>query len=88
MGRFAALCEVLELESYVGPPRDSAPVDGDRLGLAVETAVLTLRERAEALRSGDLARLVVAAYALIGAEGSVNAERVHDLVRIAAGSRE
>ena len=86
--RLAALCEVLELELYVGPPRDRAPVDEDRLGLAVETAVLALRERAEALRPGDLARLVVAAYALIGAEGSANAERVHDLIRIAAGNRE
>ena len=86
--RLAALCEVLELEFYIGPPRDSAPVDEDRLGLAVETAVLALRERAEALRPGDLARLVVAAYALIGAEGPANAERVHDLIRIAAGDRE
>ena len=85
--RLAALCEVLELEFYVGPPRDAAPVDEERLGSAVQTAVRALDVKAEDVGAEDLARLVVAVYGLIGREGSANAARVRELVRIVRGER-
>ena len=83
--RIEALCEVLELEFYIGPQRDDAPIDEQRLELAVETAVRALEVKAEDSSPGDLARLVVAVYGLIGKEGSANAARVRELVRIVGG---
>ena len=85
--RLEALCEVLELEFYVGPERDAAPIDEQRLELAVDTAVRAQMGKEEDLSPGDLARLVVAVYGLIGKEGSANAARVRELVRIVGGER-
>ena len=83
--RLEALCEVLELEFYVGEPRDAAPIDEPRLERAVETAVRALDGKAGDLIPRDLARLVAAVYGLIGKEGSANAARVRELVRIVGG---
>ena len=85
--RLAALCEVLELEFYVGPPRDSAPVDEERLGIAVQTAVRALDVNSQDVGPEDLASLVVAVYGLIGKEGSANTARVRELVRIVGGEQ-
>lgn len=87
--RFRALCEVLGLEFYVGPPRDVGTVDQNRLMDALETTEDALKDRKLELQSRDKAALIAAAYELIGQERSVaNAEQVKRLVgAVTAGSR-
>ena len=80
--RLAALCDVLDLDFHVGRRRDPAPVDEDRLQLAVKTAVGALEACGHSLGHGEAARLVVAIYGLIGQEGVANAARVRELVRV------
>ena len=85
--RLAALCDVLDLDFYVGRRRDPAPVDEDRLQLAVETAVGALEASGHSLGHGEAARLVVAVYGLIGQEGAANAARVRELVGLVVEGR-
>ena len=79
--RLADLCDVLGLEFYVGPQREGAPVDEERLLLSLQTVGLAL-EAAGRGNAGlrDTAALVVAVYGLLGTQGEVNAERVRALV--------
>ena len=79
--RLADLCEVLDLEFYVGPQREGAPVDEERLLLALQTVGRAL-EAAGRGNAGlrDTAALVVAVYGLLGTQGELNAERVRALV--------
>ena len=84
--RLRALCEVLDLEFYVGRRREPAPVDERRLELAVETAVRALEAKGKDASHGDTARLVVAVYQLIGEEGA-HAPRVRQLLRMVSEGR-
>ena len=68
--RFRALCEVLGLEFYVGPPRSIGSVDQNRLQDALETTEDTIRERELELESRDKAAAIAAVYELIGEESS------------------
>ena len=78
----AALCEILDLEFYVGSRRDPAPVDEERLRLAVQTALRAMESSGSSLGHPEAARLLVAVYQLIGSEGEMNAARVHELVQL------
>ena len=78
----AALCETLDLDFYVGRRRDPAPVDGDRLRLAVETTLRAMESSGATLGHPETSRLVVAVYELIGSEGELNAARVQELVQL------
>ena len=87
--KFRALCEVLDLEFYVGQRREEVPVDEDRLAVALETAHEGLEDGGGALDAAGQARLVIAVYALVGRGGRVpNAERVRELIRAARGGGE
>ena len=79
--RLADLCEVLGLECYIGPQREGAPVDEERLLIALQTVgrALEAAGRGDA-RLADTAALVVAVYGLLGTQREVNAERVRALV--------
>ena len=81
----SALCGTLDMEFCPGRRRDPAPADEERFRTGVETAVRALDIKAEDVGSEDLARMVVAVYNLIGKDGSVNAARVRELVRIVRG---
>ena len=82
--RFHALCEVLDLEFYVGPRREEAPVDERRLELAVEAAERGLAAGGGPLSYADKARLLVEVYQLLGKErGAASAERLQRLIAVA-----
>lgn len=83
----AALCETLDMDFYVGRRRDPAPVDEERLGLAVQTALRAIESSGHSLGHAEAARLVVAIYQLIGSEGAANAARVRELVRLVTEGR-
>ena len=79
--RIRALCEVLGLEFYVGPPRSSSPLDTRRLEQAVETAESVLAATGRKMAHADKARMVSIVYDLIGeGTGRANAMRVVQLV--------
>ena len=83
--RFRALCEVLDLEFYVGQRREEVPVDEARLAVALETA----HEGLEGGGAAAHARLVIAVYSVLGRGGRVpNAEQVRELIRAARGGGE
>ena len=85
--RFRALCEALDLEFYVGPKRDRAPVDALRLEQALETADKVLASTGREMGRADKARAVSAIYDLIGEEhGAASAARVVHLIEVVAGS--
>ena len=84
--RVQALCEVLELEFYIGPKRSTFTVDEERLALALETAERGLSRREPAMHVAQKAQLVAAVYELIGAErGPANAARLQRLIDVMAG---
>ena len=86
--RFRALCEVLDLEFYVGPPRSGNPVDSRRLEQAVETAESVLAATGRKLTHGDKARTVSTIYDLLGeGSGRANAMRVVQLVDTVTSTR-
>ncbi len=58
--RVKALCEVLGLEFYVGPPRAAAPVDTGRLGRALEITEQALAATARHMSHSDKAQAVSA----------------------------
>lgn len=79
--RFKALCEVLDLEFYVGPRRVKDSVDILRLEQALETADQVLAETGRELGRADRARAVSAVYDLIGeGRGRVGTARVVNLI--------
>ena len=81
--RLRALCEVLDLEFYVGPRRDPDPLDERRLELAVETAERGLAASGQTLSHADKARFFVAVYQLIGEDQApANAARVRQMLRM------
>ena len=86
--RFRALCEVLDLEFYVGPPRSGSPVDTLRLERAVETAESVLAATGRKLTHSEKGRMVATVYDLIGeGSGRANAMRVIRLVDAATNAR-
>ena len=86
--RFRALCDVLDLEFYVGPRRQYASVDERRLEVAVETTERALESTAVALAPAEKARAFVAIYELIGEEETpANAERIERLLQVISGGR-
>ena len=88
VSRFRALCEALELEFYVGPPRDTLPLDERRLELAIETAERGLAASGQTLGFADKARFFVAVYGLIGQDHApANALRLSRLLRMISGRR-
>ena len=74
--RLRALCDVLDLEFYVGRRREPGPLDERRMELAVETAERGLSASGQTLSYADKARFVIAVYQFIGEHGPANAARV------------
>ena len=86
--RVQALCQVLNLEFYVGPPRDERPVDAERLERALETTERALASTGRTMGPPDKARAVSAVYDLIGeGHGAANARRVVSLIEAVARGR-
>ena len=86
--RVEALCQVLDLEFYVGPPRAERPVDAERLERALETTDRTLASTGRTMGHGDKARAVAAVYDLIGeGRGQVYTRRVVSLIEAVARGR-
>ena len=86
--RIRALCKVLELEFYVGPPRSTNSVDTRRLEQAVEAAESVLAATERKLTHADKARVVSTIYDLIGeGSGRANAMRVVQLIDAVTGAR-
>ena len=86
--RIRSLCEVLDLEFYVGPPRAERPVDAERLERALETTERALVATGRTMSFGDKARAVAAVYDLIGeGRGRANSERVAHLIEAVARGR-
>ena len=87
--RFRALCEVLDLEFYVGPHRDERPVDTIRLVQALEAAEHVLATKGRRVTRTEKARVVSAIYDLIGkGDGqSANAARIVQLIDMVARSQ-
>lgn len=84
--RLRALCEVLDLESYVGRRREPDPLDERRMELAVETAERGLAASIRTLTHAEKARFFVAVYQLIGEERApANAARVRHMFRMVSG---
>ena len=86
VSRFRQLCEVLDLEFFVGPRRDPAPVDEKRLEAAVETTERAIEASGATLTPAERARLQVALYELIGREGA-GAARVRTVLELLAQGR-
>ena len=86
--RLRALCEVLDLEFYVGPYRgEELEVDEHRLSLALEATERGLSASGRRMEFADKAHLVAAVYQLIGKErGAADAERLRSLIGIVAGA--
>ena len=86
--RVEALCRVLDLEFYVGPPRDERPVDAERLERALETTERTLTATGRTMGLTDKARAVAAVYDLIGeGRGQAHTRRVVSLIEAVARGR-
>ena len=87
--RFQALCEVLDLEFYVGPRRRGPLVDTARLERAIEAAGYGLGLAARAMDSATKARFVAAIYDLIGEDAAAerNATRILQLIEAMADHR-
>ncbi len=87
--RFRALCEVLDLEFYAGPRRESPDVDEERLVMALEAAERGLATSPGELDLPEKARLVAAVYQLIGPErGPADAARLRRMIALVAGGSD
>ena len=85
--RVRALCEVLDLEFYIGPRRAKDSVDVPRLEQALQTADQVLAEIGRELGRADKARAVSTVYDLIDeGRGKVGTARVANLIEAFAGS--
>ena len=81
IGKFRALCEVLGLEFYVGPPRGAGTVDPDRLRTAIDTIDEMLRGKGFVLDPQPRSELVASVYDLIGESASpADTARVRRLI--------
>ena len=86
--RFRALCEVLGLEFYVGPPRGGSLLVPHRLEQAMEAAESVLAATGHKMTHAEKARVVSTIYHLIG-EGAAraNATRIIKLIESVTGAR-
>ena len=85
--RVRALCEVLDLELYIGSRRVKDSVDVPRLEQALETADRVLAATGQEMGQADKARAVSAIYDLIGeGRGRASAARVVHLIEVVARS--
>ena len=86
--KFRTLCEVLELEFYVGPRREVGAVDERRLEAAVATVEHALAETHFVLDPEDKASVVGAVYSFIGeARSPATTARVKRLIGAMTGGR-
>ena len=85
--KFRALCEVLDLEFYVGPRREEAPIDEARLARAVEAAERGLDTSGQSLSYAAKATLLIEVYQLIGKDGGAGTgARLRRLIETAGGA--
>ena len=88
LGKFRTLCEVLDLEFYVGPRRELGMVDERRLEQAIATIEQVLLESDFVLEPEDKASVVAAVYTFIGEERSpATTARVKRLIAAMTGGR-
>ena len=79
--RLRALCEVLDLNFYVGPRRPAGAVDARRLREAIASTERTLLNHGTTLEPEAKADAVAAVYDLVDHERAPGtAERVKDLI--------
>ena len=88
--RVRALCEVLDLEFYIGPRRRPSSVDPHRLEYALEAAERGLGSSGRTMDYPSKARFVSAIYDLIGEDSTAakNAERVLHLIEAMSDNRD
>ncbi len=86
--KFRSLCEVLDIEFYVGPRREVGVVDERRLEQAIETVEHVLLESDFVLNPEDKASVVSVVYRFIGEEHSpTTTARVKRLIAAMTGGR-
>ncbi len=86
--KFRNLCEVLDLEFYVGPKREPGAVDERRLEQAVLTLERVLVETGYVLDPDDKARVLAALYALnLDQRSAAAAARVKTILSAMTGGR-
>ena len=87
--RLQTLCEVLELEFYIGPRREAGAIDEQRLREAVASTERTLEAHAIALEPEAKASAVAAVYDLLDRDRApATAARVTQLIEaLASGGR-
>ena len=86
LAQLKALCEVLELEFYIGPPRRVGAVDERRLEEALEVTQRTLQAQALRPAPHDWARAVAALYELLDRRREpATAQRVERLMEALTG---
>ena len=86
--RFQKLCEALELEFYVGPPRDGGHVDAARLSQALATTDRALALTGRRMSHMDKATAVSAVYDLMSrGRGQANETRIAQLIESVSKAR-
>ena len=85
--KFRTLCEVLELEFYVGPRREVGAVDERRLEAAIATVERALAESRFVLDPEDKASVVGAVYSFGEAHSPAMTARVKRLIGAMTGGR-
>ena len=86
--KFRNLCEVLDLEFYVGPHREVGVVDERRLEQAIATVEHVLRDSDFVLEPEDKASVVSVVYGFIGDERSpTTTARVKRIIAAMSGGR-
>ena len=86
--KFRNLCELLDLEFYVGPKRESGAVDERRLEQTIATLERVLLEAGYVLDPKDKASAVAALYALnLDQRSPAAAARVKTILSAMAGGR-
>ena len=86
--RVKKLCQALDLEFYVGPPRDGGYVDAVRLSRALETTERALASTGRRLSHMDKAHAVSAVYELMSRERRQASEtRIAQLIATVAKAR-
>ena len=86
--RFRTLCQALELELHVGPPRDGGRVDAVRLSRALEITERAPASTGRTMSHADKAWTVSAVYDLMGkGRAQASATRVAKLIEAVAKAR-
>ena len=86
--RLHALCEVLDLEFYIGPRRVPGTLDRQRLERAVERTECTLQASARGIEPQAKAEAIVAVYELLDREQAPEtAGRVERLINALTSAR-